>query len=134
MVHGGDSKGLTPLDRALVSAAVLISVKRGERTVLVSPDDPPDIGEVSQALADLASPPLQFSVARDLVWAGYGTEELRPLLLAILPVSPEEVTDATLEEQRSLLERLGPTVSSSDADPDSTPDPSPDPDDSGDPS
>ena len=94
-----------------MSAATLLSRKLGVKTAVVSPAEVLDIKQVSRVIAELASPPLRFSVARDLAAAGYGVDDLRPLLLSTLPSGTEASDDAGLDKQRAALARLGPTVS-----------------------
>jgi len=106
---GDKLEPLEPLDAALVAAAVLIGRKRGVKTALVSADDALDIEHVSQVIADRGSPPLRYSVARDLAAAGFTVRELRPLLTATIP-DGADVTDLGLTEQLATLKKLGPTV------------------------
>lgn len=97
------------LDLALVSAATLLNQKYHVPTELEPPITQLDIMDTSSAIAKLGSPPLRVNVARDLATAGYKVEELKPLLLSILP-SDSDGSDQSLEELRQELVRLGPTV------------------------
>src|SRR5437588_12768599 len=104
---GGDEYG--QLDHALVSAALRISRRYERETALEEPPELLSVADTSAVIARFGSPPLRMSVARDLARAGFGVDELRPLLASTLP--PDIIaTDDVLTVRRNDLLELGSTV------------------------
>jgi hypothetical protein len=111
--ESGTDSELGGLELALVSAALQVSERKHIETSLARPVNAQSVEEACTVIAELGSPPLQVSVARDLASAGFTTEQLRPLLASTLEAGIEATTEA-LDARREELARRGPTVSGSD--------------------
>ena len=90
-------------------AATQLSKRYDVKTSLAVPVNLQSIEEAAAVIADLGSPPLRVSVARDLARA-FETAELRPLLESTLETEIA-LTDDDLEARRKELQEAGPTIS-----------------------